>query len=118
MVVLGVLIILALITAVASILIVGAQWLLLITAALLIAAFAYSLRSARQQNWDAPGSGTNTALPPENRMVAAHNRGVYADSSDLFDLTGRHRDQRNELTELRADVSSSAPEQVEFADRG
>jgi hypothetical protein len=133
MVVLSVLIISALVTAVASIFIVGAQWLLLITAALIIAAFGFSRRSSRQVIRDAEQAQPN---PADNRMTAAQRRGVIVDHRDLMDLTGRHRDKNLDTANrdakaqdnLTRDNYSSAPgatpapspatERIELAERG
>jgi hypothetical protein len=103
MLVLSVLIISALTTAVASILLPGAQWLLLISAAAVVAAFYFSRRSTSQARTQIkPGFGANGLENHPLRYLR-----VSVDHQVLLNLTGRHR-QTPDAIEL--DVATEAPD--------
>jgi hypothetical protein len=87
MLVLSILIVLALVTAVTSIFVAGAQWLLVITAALVIGAFYTTMRSARGLD-----RGRVTTVRPNARDKSGDYLRVSVDHGVLFNPDGRHRE--------------------------
>ena len=103
MLVLSILIVLALASAVSSIFLSGAPWLLIVTAGLVIAAFYLSRRTTSQQLPDE----VQTVSAGRGETGRAHLR-VSVDEQILITLGGRHREMlaatnRAERTESRPD---------------